>query len=98
MLLKIFAENVKYYRFTYKRTDDLKVGLSQEELAELCDLSTHYISDIERAKYSPTIPTIEVIAKGLNIKPSLLFEENPLAKEMPSSVELFRKASKNNSI
>ena len=94
LLLNIFAENIKYYRFTYKRNDELKVGLSQEELAELCDLSTHYISDIEHAKYSPSIPTIEIIAKGLNIKPSLLFEENPLTKELPSSVELFRKKLK----
>jgi transcriptional regulator with XRE-family HTH domain len=91
MLLKIFADNIKYYRFTYKRNDELKIGLSQEELAEICDLSTHYISDLEHAKYSPSIPTIEVIAKGLNIKPSLLFEENILSKELPSSVELFRK-------
>lgn len=91
MLMNIFAENVRYYRFNYKRADDLKIGLSQEELAELCDLSTHYISDIERAKYSPSIPTIERIASSLKIKPSLLFEKNTSASKLPPSVELYRK-------
>lgn len=95
MLMRIFAENIRYYRFNYKRKDELKIGLSQEELAELCDLSTHYISDIERAKYSPSIPTIEVIAKSLDIKPSMLFEKNPLASKLPSSVELYRKQNNN---
>lgn len=90
MLLEIFANNVKYYRFNYKRNDSLKIGLSQQELSELCDLSTRYISDIERAKYSPPIPTIEVIAKSLKVEPNLLFIKNQKALDLPDTVELYR--------
>jgi len=38
----IFSNNVRYYR--------KKVGMTQEHLAELCDLSTSYIKQIESGK------------------------------------------------
>ena len=63
-LRQIFRDNVKYYRKQFK--------LSQEKLAELSDLSTNYIGDIERTNRKVTIDTIEKVAKGLNIDPSLL--------------------------
>ena len=63
-LRQIFRNNVKYYRKHFK--------LSQEKLAELSDLSTNYIGDIERTNRKVTIDTVEKIAKGLNIDPSLL--------------------------
>ena len=66
VLRRVFRENVKYYR--------KQKHLSQEKLAELCGLSTNYIGDIERTNRKVTIDTIEKIAKGLNIKPSLLLE------------------------
>lgn len=63
-LRQIFRANVKFYR---KQLD-----ISQEKLAELSDLSTNYIGDIERSNRKVTIDTIEKVAKGLNIDPSLL--------------------------
>ncbi len=60
--------NVKYYRY--------KNNLSQEKLAELCNLSPRYITDIERGLHCPTIPKIELISKALNIEPYELFQ-NP---------------------
>lgn len=63
-LRQIFRDNVKYYRKQFK--------LSQEKLAELSDLSTNYIGDIERTNRKVTIDTVEKIAKGLNVDPSLL--------------------------
>ena len=63
-LRQIFRANVKFYR---KQLD-----ISQEKLAELSDLSTNYIGDIERTNRKVTIDTIEKVAKGLNIDPSLL--------------------------
>lgn len=63
-LRQIFRANVKFYR---KQRD-----LSQEKLAELSDLSTNYIGDIERTNRKVTIDTIEKVAKGLNVDPSLL--------------------------
>ena len=63
-LRQIFRNNVKFYRKQLK--------ISQEKLAELSDLSTNYIGDIERTNRKVTIDTIEKVAKGLNIDPSLL--------------------------
>lgn len=44
--------------------------LSQEKLAELCDLDRTYISLLERGLRQPTISTIFVVASALQIKPS----------------------------
>lgn len=63
-LRKIFKDNVIYYR--------TKKSLSQEKLAEMSNLSTNYIGDIERGNRKVTIDTIEKIANGLKIDPSLL--------------------------
>lgn len=84
-LIDIFRLNIKFYRFSR--------NLSQEKLGEICGLSTHYISDIENGKYSPSIPTIQKIAKALNIQASLFFTENPKAKELASRVDIQRKKS-----
>ena len=63
-LRQIFRDNVKFYRKELK--------LSQEKLAELSNLSTNYIGDIERTNRKITIDTIENIANGLGIDPALL--------------------------
>ena len=63
-LRQIFRDNVKFYRKELK--------LSQEKLAELSNLSTNYIGDIERTNRKITIDTIEKIAHGLKIDPALL--------------------------
>ena len=63
-LRQIFRNKVKFYR--------KQLNISQEKLAELSDLSTNYIGDIERTNRKVTIDTIEKVAKGLNIDPTLL--------------------------
>ena len=82
-LIDIFRRNIKYYRFVK--------NYSQEKLGELSGLSTHYISDIEQGKYSPTIPTIERISEALEISPHMLFIENPNAKNMAKRIDIHRK-------
>lgn len=67
-LREIFKNNVKYYRKLYNYT--------QEELAELSNLSTNYIGEIERKRLKVTIDTIEKIAKAFDIDPVLLIEKN----------------------
>lgn len=57
--------NIKYYRY--------KNNLSQEKLAEICNLSPRYITDVERGLHCPTIPKIEAIANAFNIEPYVLF-------------------------
>jgi len=69
-LREIFMFNVKFYRKRAK--------LTQEELAELCDLSTNYIGDIERKGRKVTLDTIEKVSKGLNIEPELLLSKNEI--------------------
>ena len=66
-LRQVFRDNVKFYRKELK--------LSQEKLAELSNLSTNYIGDIERTNRKITIDTIEKIADGLGIDPALLLRD-----------------------
>lgn len=63
---KVFGKKVEALR--------KKENLSQEELAFKCELHRTYIGAIERGEKSPTLNTIEKIAKGLNIKIHQLFE------------------------
>lgn len=64
------VQNIKYYR--------KKENLSQEKLAELADLSSSYIKQIESAKHfkNLTLYSIIKIAKALNIEITELFEKN----------------------
>ena len=71
-LKDLLVFNIKYYRF--------KNNLSQERLAELCNFSTRYMTDIERGKHCPTIDKIEIIAKVLKLEPYELFQ-NPKRDE-----------------
>lgn len=48
--------------------------ISQEELAYRCGLHRTYIGAIERGEKSPTLNTIEKIAKGLNVQIIQLWE------------------------
>jgi len=50
------------------RTRRRKVGLSQERLAEQADLSTVFISRIERGIESPSIDNLVKIARALGVK------------------------------
>lgn len=64
---KVLAENVKYHRFL--------IGYTQEQLAEKCELSPRYISDIENSKGNLSIDTLENIAKYLKTEPYLLIKK-----------------------
>ncbi len=50
-------------------------NLSQEKLAEYCDLDRTYISLLERGLRQPTISTIFKIADALDISPSELVKK-----------------------
>lgn len=58
-LNKIFANNLRKKR---KEND-----LSQEQLADLCNLHRTYIGSVERGERNITLDTLERIAKTLNI-------------------------------
>jgi transcriptional regulator with XRE-family HTH domain len=44
-----------------------RAGLSQERLAELCDLDRTEISLLERGKYFPRLDTLVMLARGLEL-------------------------------
>lgn len=61
----IFGKRIKQLR--------LKLGLSQEELAERSGLHRTYISDIENGNRNVSINNVEKLAKALNSKIKILF-------------------------
>ncbi len=56
---KQFAANLRQHRE--------RAGLSQEALAEICDLHRTEISLLERCKRSPRLETIVILARGLGL-------------------------------
>jgi transcriptional regulator with XRE-family HTH domain len=56
---KQFAVNLRRHR--------LRAGLSQEALAEVCDLHRTEISLLERCKRSPRLETVVILSRGLKL-------------------------------
>jgi transcriptional regulator with XRE-family HTH domain len=67
MVISIFGQVLRNLREEQK--------LSQEKLAEYCDLDRTYISLLERGLRQPTITTIFKIADALDILPSELVKK-----------------------
>lgn len=62
-----FAANLRRHR--------TRAGLSQEALADACDLHRTEISLLERRKRSPRLETIVILARGLGLaSPTELLE------------------------
>jgi transcriptional regulator with XRE-family HTH domain len=56
----------------------LKMGLSQERLAEICNLHRTAIGRIERCETNITLINIHKIARGLGVPPAALLSEETL--------------------
>ncbi|BDT66695.1 hypothetical protein os1_08590 [Comamonadaceae bacterium OS-1] len=65
-MLALFAANMRQLR-KYRQ-------LSQEDLADLCDLDRTYISGIERKRRNLGIRNIQRIADALDVDPRLLLD------------------------
>lgn len=64
-LRRVLAANIRAYR--HER------DLSQEELAELCDLHRTYVGSVERAERNVTLSTLEAFSAALGVSvPDLL--------------------------
>jgi transcriptional regulator with XRE-family HTH domain len=62
-----FAANLRRHR--------TRIGLSQEALADVCDLHRTEISLLERCKRSPRLETIVILSRGLELSsPSELLD------------------------
>ena len=63
---EIFRQNLKFYRN--------QMGYTQEKLSEICNISTDYLSQIERGKRTPSFKRMDLIAQALNIEVYKLFQ------------------------
>jgi transcriptional regulator with XRE-family HTH domain len=59
-----------------------EAGLSQMKLAELSDLSTSFIAEIEGGKKFPSSASIERIAQALSLRPYQLFLDEEDRREV----------------
>lgn len=59
-----------------KRIQEIRKSrrLTQEKVAEIIDIETGSLSNIENGKYYPTAENLEKILKVLNISPEKLFQ------------------------
>ncbi|MDR0654968.1 MAG: helix-turn-helix domain-containing protein [Treponema sp.] len=69
---EVLARNLKMNR--------LKLGLTQEKLAEKADISTHYLAMVELARKFPSADMLERLAAALEIEPHELFYMPSLAE------------------
>lgn len=70
-----------------------KLGYSQIKLAELCNLSTSFIAEIETGKKYPSSNTLLKISKALGLKPYQLFmdkEESETFKRYDVITNLYK--------
>ena len=78
-IYKMISKNVKYYRlFNNSPYTDENGRISQERLAELCNVSRSLIANIESIKVKQTfsISVIASISKVLNVPFENFFKEN----------------------
>lgn len=79
--LKFIGNNIRLAR--------LNMGLTQETLAEKCDVSTNYISSLERGISSGSIPLIINICDILNITPNFLFNHSiNMKKKLNDNIDM----------
>lgn len=54
-IIEILAQNLRYFRH--------RLGISQEELADICHLHRTYIGSVERCERNVTLKTLETLSK-----------------------------------
>jgi len=68
---EILKTNIKYFRE--------KAGLSQQDLAEKCRISTSFLASIEIGRKRPSLATLSEIAHALDVQPYQLLK--PLSED-----------------
>ncbi len=69
----VFGMNLKYYR--------MRQGLTQEEAAERCSISSEYWGKMERGVQAATLDIVEKVSVGLDVSAKDLFNEFNEIKE-----------------
>ena len=85
-LRDILKTNIKYYR--------IKANLTQEDLAEKANVTSKYISDLERGIFNVSLEKLEQIANALNIEAYLLLKDDFRDKVIPTKVDMVTKTRK----
>lgn len=76
---KIVGRNIKALR--------LRLGLSQEEIAQDAQITTSHWGSIERGSSNPTLETLVSVADALHVDITCLFtEENNLPQSLPPAL------------
>lgn len=83
--MEIIGLNTKWFRYQKK--------ITQEEFANITKFKMAYISTIENGDANLTCKNIDHIAKALNIKPIMLFNEETAkkAQKLPKRVDMYNK-------
>jgi DNA-binding XRE family transcriptional regulator len=76
---EVLALNLKLNR--------LKLGLTQENLAEKAQISTHYLAMVELARKFPSADMLERLAAALEIEPHELFYMPGIAEKALENVQ-----------
>ncbi len=85
-LRDILKTNIKYYR--------IKANLTQEDLAEKANVTSKYISDLERGIFNVSLEKLEQIANALNIEAYLLLKDDFRDEVKPTKVDMVTKTRK----
>ena len=75
----VFGNNVKYYRYKNK--------LTQEKVAELVGASVTYISQLELGKHTPSFEKLEALSRVLKVEPFEFFIKREIQK-LPPRVDM----------
>lgn len=78
-LNKVFGNNVKYFRYRKK--------YSQEKVAELTDMSVTYISQLELGHHTPSFEKLEALANALGVEPFEFYVKRDINK-LPARVDM----------
>ena len=77
-LAKIFGKQIKAMR--------TERGLSQAQLADMADVSEEWVRRIERGEGSPSLDTVEALARSLDAAVATLFGAHPDAPAIPPAL------------
>lgn len=78
--MKVFYMNLDKLGLQIKNGRRL-LKMTQEQLAELIDVSPHYIYEIEKGLKTPSLPVLIAISENLHISVSMLLSENTQATD-----------------
>ena len=70
LITQILAENIRAFRKAK--------NLSQEVLADMCDLHRTYVGSVERGERNVTLSTLETFASALGVSVSELLRKNAI--------------------